>query len=206
MTTVIVTRHRGAIEWLKHHGIRGEVRDHISADEIAALPPCFIVGVLPLPLAVAAVQAGHRYISLQLDLSRAQRGQELSVAEMEGIATLQELQLQHRYLYGDSPWRHWPSGIADAHAGDLQAFRIGLASLTPAEVKEEMDRTSIAASDTVLRCCPVCGNGVPLSGAPATADWVPCSDECREYHERFGDRADVMYATRQLGDDKHENS
>src|SRR5690606_17166867 len=115
---------------------------HISAEEIAALPPCFIIGVLPLPLAVSAVQAGHRFVSLQLDLSPAQRGQELSAADMEGIATLLELQLQHRYMYGDSEWRHWPDGIADAHAGDLQAFRIGLAILTPAEVKEAMERAT----------------------------------------------------------------
>lgn len=46
-----------------------------------------------------------------------------------------------------------------------------------------------------MRCCPVCGDGVPLSGAPSNVDWVPCCPVCREYHERFGDRADVRYAT-----------
>lgn len=58
---------------------------------------------------------------------------------------------------------------------------------------------------TTLRCCPVCGDGVPLSGAPSNVDWVPCCPECREYHEIFGSRADVMYATASRGHGEQEN-
>lgn len=135
----IVTRHQGAIDWLAAKHITGETRDSLAVAEIAALPPkSIVVGVLPLHLAVAVIQAGHRFISLQLELERWQRGRELSAEEIDGIASLRELQLQWRRLGSDwqSNFSECWSGIPEPSAGDCQEFRIGLVPRSAGDIVE----------------------------------------------------------------------
>ena len=48
MDTVIISRHAGAIEWLRRQGIVGEVIAHASADNVRGK---HVIGALPLHLA-----------------------------------------------------------------------------------------------------------------------------------------------------------
>lgn len=134
---LIVTRHLGAVEFLARHHVTGNVVESITTTDIAALPPhSVVVGVLPLHLAVAVVQDGHRFISIQLhNVEPWQRGAELSAEQMEGIASLHELQLEWTR---DSEWQSdvsecW-TGVPEASSGDCQRFRIGLVPRTAADI------------------------------------------------------------------------
>jgi len=81
MTTYIVSRHKGAIEWLKNKGFSGVVVDHISADMVKAGD--MVIGVLPLLLVHELVNMGVNVIILQLpEVPREQRGKELTVEDM----------------------------------------------------------------------------------------------------------------------------
>lgn len=138
---VIVTRHPGAVEFLQRHNIQGRVCESLAGEDISRLEPhSVVVGVLPLHLAVQVLQAGHRFFSLQLHLERWQRGKEISAEDMEGIASLMELQLQWRRA-GD-PWSadcsECYTGSPEPSAGDMQQFRIGLVPRTAADIVAHM--------------------------------------------------------------------
>ncbi len=53
MDTVIVSRHTGAVEWLRRQGITGEVIAHASADNVRGK---HVIGALPLHLASLAAK------------------------------------------------------------------------------------------------------------------------------------------------------
>lgn len=74
---VIVSRHAGAVEWLRRQGIKGKVIAHATADDVRG---CEVYGNLPLHLAAEA--ASVTIISLP-DLRPDQRGKDLSPAEMD---------------------------------------------------------------------------------------------------------------------------
>lgn len=121
---LIVTRHDDAVAWLRSKGYEGDVVTHMSDADVAALPAAsMVIGVLPLHLAVAVIQAGHRFVSLQLEIPADLRGKELTVEAMQDIASLMELVLESR-RDGDE-WAINRSGRPDGVAGDLQQFRIG---------------------------------------------------------------------------------
>jgi len=48
---VIVTRHSGAVEWLRNHGVEGPVIDRATPDDVRGQ---IVYGVLPLELAAEA--------------------------------------------------------------------------------------------------------------------------------------------------------
>lgn len=75
--TLIVTRHAGAVEWLRRRGIEGEVLEHASAEQVAGRR---VVGVLPLALAAAA---GEVWAIDLPDLAPADRGRDLTPEEMD---------------------------------------------------------------------------------------------------------------------------
>jgi len=81
VNTFIVSRHQGAIEWLKQKGFDGTVVDHIDSSMVNAGDT--VIGVLPLLLVHELVNMGVNVIILQLpEVPREQRGKELTVEDM----------------------------------------------------------------------------------------------------------------------------
>lgn len=75
--TVIVTRHPGAVEWLRRRGITGEVLAHVTADDVRGKR---VIGALPLHLAALTAAVG----SIDLPgLAAADRGRDLTPEEMD---------------------------------------------------------------------------------------------------------------------------
>ena len=139
---LIVTRHTGAVDFLSQQNITGRVVESLSPRDITSLEPhSIVVGVLPLHLAVEVIQAGHRFFSLQLNVQRWHRGADLSAEDMQGIATLQELQMQWKRLGENwqSDYSECWTGSPEPWAGDCQQFRIGLVSRSAADIISHMD-------------------------------------------------------------------
>lgn len=81
--TLIVSRHAGAVAWLKQHGITGTVMQHVTPDDITSM---IVVGNLPVSMAALCSEYGT--IDLP-DLTADQRGKDLSPDEMDAAgATL----------------------------------------------------------------------------------------------------------------------
>lgn len=80
---IIVTRHAGAVEWLKEQGIEGEILAHVDNPEKIRGKIC--IGALPLHLAAEAVVVGT--IDLP-GLTPEQRGKDLTVQEMINAAAI----------------------------------------------------------------------------------------------------------------------
>lgn len=81
---VIVTRHKGLVEWLARHGITGETIDHVS--DPAQIRGRRVVGNLPLHLAAEATSITTVDMP---DLPADKRGQDLTPEEMDSFgATL----------------------------------------------------------------------------------------------------------------------
>jgi len=79
---IIVTRHSGAIEWLRANGFVGEIISHLTADTI--LPDNIYIGVLPLPMIQQILEAGSRFFLLVMpEVSLPQRDREMSPGEMD---------------------------------------------------------------------------------------------------------------------------
>lgn len=77
---IIVTRHAGTVEWLKSHGVDGEVISHVS-DPVQIVGK-IVFGVLPLHLAAQA----HAVVSIDMpDLPADKRGVDLTPAEMDSF-------------------------------------------------------------------------------------------------------------------------
>jgi CRISPR-associated protein Csx16 len=75
---VIVSRHAGAIEWLRQRGIQGEVIAQVTSPE--QVRGRVVVGALPLHLAAEAAEV----VAIDMPrLSAEQRGRDLSPAEMD---------------------------------------------------------------------------------------------------------------------------
>jgi len=74
---LIVTRHAGAVEWLRLQGITGEVVSHATAENVSGR---FVIGALPLHL--ASLTASITTIDLP-GLSAEQRGQDLTPEQMD---------------------------------------------------------------------------------------------------------------------------
>ena len=82
--TIIITRHRGLIEWLRRHGIEASrVTEHATAEDVRGR---IVYGVLPLSLAAEAAEVWTVDMpSLRPD----QRGVDLTPEEMDAAgATL----------------------------------------------------------------------------------------------------------------------
>ena len=77
---VIVSRHQGAIEWLRRRGVVGDVITHISDPSVVAGK--VVVGNLPMHLAAAADRVG---VIAMPDLPAEKRGQDLTADEMENF-------------------------------------------------------------------------------------------------------------------------
>jgi len=82
MTTFIVSRHSGAIKWLRLKGFQGKVITHLNPATIKAGD--VVVGVLPITLVKKLIDKGITVYSLQLpDVPKELRGQELTPEMMD---------------------------------------------------------------------------------------------------------------------------
>ncbi|WP_048151080.1 CRISPR-associated protein Csx16 [Methanolacinia paynteri] len=80
---IIVTRHPGAVEWLRSKGYTGNTLPHIAEQDIRK--GYIYIGVLPIPMVKKILDTGSRFILLVLpDIAFSQRGQEMSPEEMTG--------------------------------------------------------------------------------------------------------------------------
>jgi CRISPR-associated protein Csx16 len=78
----IVTRHEGAVEWLRSKGYDGSILPHLEHEQIAGENT--YIGVLPIPMVKAILDAGSRFLLLSLpDVAFSQRGASMTPAEMD---------------------------------------------------------------------------------------------------------------------------
>jgi CRISPR-associated protein Csx16 len=129
MSTIIVTRHAGAIEWLRREfGLVGDkVVAHITAEEVAELKyGDKVVGVLPIHLAVAIHQQDARVLLVQMPaVPQEARGRELTPEDMARYgAGVLELCIEEQCSWTNDPWVR-RVGAGWAHDTG-QVFRIGL--------------------------------------------------------------------------------
>jgi len=97
MRTIIVTRHPGAVAWLKEKGFEGEVVAHLTPEMVDEGD--VVVGVLPVHLVAELKKKGARVFILVLpQVPPEKRGQELSPDEMEKFGArlleVRELELE----------------------------------------------------------------------------------------------------------------
>lgn len=94
MTTYFVSRHAGAIAWAQRQGMAPDHWvEHLEIARIQAGDT--VVGTLPVPMAAAVCSLGARYLHLDVPLSQAQRGRELSADDLEGLgASVQQYEVR----------------------------------------------------------------------------------------------------------------
>ena len=86
--TVIVTRHTGAIEWLRRRGIEGNVITHATPDDVTG---AVVVGALPLNLAALAAEV----VTIDMNLPPELRGVDLTPEQMDACgATLRRYRVE----------------------------------------------------------------------------------------------------------------
>lgn len=90
MTTWLVTRHPGALDWLRAQGFTAV--EHVAhLDPARVAPGDTVIGTLPVHLAAAVCERGARYFNLSLDVPEHKRGRELSADELTAFgARLEE--------------------------------------------------------------------------------------------------------------------
>lgn len=82
MTTWLITRHPGAIEWMQRRGIAYDRHErHLDAACVQAGD--LVIGTLPVPLAAQVCDRGARYAHLNLDLPEILRGVELTADQLD---------------------------------------------------------------------------------------------------------------------------
>jgi CRISPR-associated protein Csx16 len=94
MTTWLVTRHPGALDWLLAQGFTAV--EHVAhLDPARVAPGDTVIGTLPVHLAAAVCERGARYFNLSLDVPEHMRGRELSAEELTACgARLEEYAIQ----------------------------------------------------------------------------------------------------------------
>ena len=93
MTTYFVSRHPGALQWMRQHGPCFD--QHVPHLDIALVQPGDrIIGTLPVNLAAQVCARGAAYWHLALEMPAKQRGQELSAEDLQALgATLQQFHI-----------------------------------------------------------------------------------------------------------------
>ncbi|MCQ3925411.1 MAG: CRISPR-associated protein Csx16 [Rhodocyclaceae bacterium] len=88
-TTWLITRHPGAVEWMRRCGIRSDV--HIPHLDIAKVSRGdTVIGTLPVQLIAKICEREARYLHLSLNIPAEWRGKELSADELEKCAATLE--------------------------------------------------------------------------------------------------------------------
>jgi len=105
----LVSRHAGALEWLRRRGVRGQVVRHLDPRRVRAGD--VVVGVLPVALAAQVCARGGRFIALEVEVPEEWRGRELSAEELERLgARLVEYRVRCVGEVGADEWRGAESG------------------------------------------------------------------------------------------------
>ncbi|MFV0476268.1 MAG: CRISPR-associated protein Csx16 [Parahaliea sp.] len=82
MTTYFISRHPGALEWMKRRGPAFDRHvEHLDLDQIKAGD--VLIGSLPVNLAAEVCARNAQYFNLSLQLPAHARGRELSVDELD---------------------------------------------------------------------------------------------------------------------------
>ena len=76
MTTIIITRHRGLVEYLAQQGIEGTVVSHASEKDVTGRD---VIGVLPLRLACLT----QRFVEVSLTIPLELRGVEMTLEQIK---------------------------------------------------------------------------------------------------------------------------
>jgi len=94
MTTWLISRHPGAIEWARREGIAFDRQlDQLELERLASGD--VVIGNLPIHLVAAVFRRGARYLHLCLHIPRDSRGRELDARQMEAFgARLEEFIVQ----------------------------------------------------------------------------------------------------------------
>jgi CRISPR-associated protein Csx16 len=126
METVIVTRHAGAIEWLRRKGFEGEVIPHLSD-----LPKGKrVVGVLPVAIAVQLLQLHNEVYLVEFPARNGPRGAELSADEMQELgAWLMRFGLREDCYCIKTPEARWltsDTAVACPICGDFYTVQLAL--------------------------------------------------------------------------------
>lgn len=84
MTRYFVSRHPGAIDWARQHGLAVDAFvPHLDASTVA--PDDVVMGTLPITLAAQVCERGASYLHLSLNLPHEMRGQELSATQLQTL-------------------------------------------------------------------------------------------------------------------------
>lgn len=84
MTRWFVSRHPGAVEWIRSTGVKvDEFRDHLNIEDIEMGD--IVMGVLPMSVAAAVCAKGARFIGMEISQSREMRGKELQVQDLKDL-------------------------------------------------------------------------------------------------------------------------
>ena len=82
--TYSVTRHAGAIDWLKEAGY-SEACQVSHFDPTVVKPGDLVVGVLPVQLAAIVCEQGGKYLHLEMNVPADRRGTEVSKDDMNAF-------------------------------------------------------------------------------------------------------------------------
>jgi len=81
MTIWFVSRHPGAVEWVKTQGVCVDRWvSHLSLNDVASGDT--VIGILPINMVAVVCSRGARYYNLSLNLPLDWRGRELNVDEL----------------------------------------------------------------------------------------------------------------------------
>ncbi len=87
MTTFFISRHSGAINWIKQQGISiDRWETHLDLADVKAGDR--IVGTLPIPMVAALNQKGASYLHLSVTVPARLRGQELSEETLHALGAM----------------------------------------------------------------------------------------------------------------------
>ena len=102
MATWIVTRHPGALQWMRRQGVVAtRVVAHLDTNEIADGDE--VIGTLPVPLVAEVCARGARYLHLRINMPVELRGKELTEDQMNAMdAALEEFSVCRGHLAGSS--------------------------------------------------------------------------------------------------------
>lgn len=83
--TYFITRHAGALEWLRRQIIGPALHlEHLQQAQ-AIGPGDTVIGTLPINLVADVCRRGARYLHLEMDLPQTLRGQELSEKQLSEL-------------------------------------------------------------------------------------------------------------------------
>ena len=85
MSTIFISRHPGAVEWMKNQPIRVDRwMTHLIPEDVHAGD--IVIGTLPIHLAFEVCRRGARYIALEITMPEEKRGKELPADELRTLS------------------------------------------------------------------------------------------------------------------------